>query len=955
MHYEGKGSYLNPKVYNFQPEIWEPGSTPPEHLRTSINALNREKSLKFQLTDNMRDYKKFSKTIKKNKAERVKSVKRPQYDKRTEKMRRKKRRPQIPEEGVLRPDLDNAVRARPATIEARRTEYLNKYNIPVYENREKAKMNLVRTEIVSKKAKRDKKKSYMANKKAKKIVKAAHFSSLYKRKRKNEILKNDLMVDVKAQKRQQVINERLNNASDGSEDSDEFLESELEASYEGIRQKAEKQRKLMHEGTRKFIMDERKADELIKNILDIGKKHISKIKPKSPKTKKSNSSAKVIRTGHAGGSALTHDPYGPSIPTSSKLKANFQQSMQTQKFRKKMLGRQKKHKKELDKREEQRFKLDQRFFAYDEPSTSPKAAKPKTRAAVFLNNFVLQSSKAFASRVKTNKKNNDNKLRKDIKEMKLQQVPSRNIEKLFTRKKHRVKVQDVKVDLAATGKGWSKLKNKKKRLEMLQRELNPEKAKKFVDGVLRYQSVSDLIKDLDKAEELMERSRRPEDRQLMKEYAREIEEERRQDEEGEMDLSDVESVGSADSGEEEGAEEGEEEEDEVVESEGEDVQSGGYGEEEELSDSVGRENVEMGVFEGEDVTIEDGEEEEDDSGLNRMLEPGFGYNEESVAPKIKKGGQGMQRGGKEDYDGGEEEEGEEEVSKTEPSAQMLPLWREEEETGQNAFYSPTQQPKDKAQKGASKKSKATRNHKKSRKKSISTPREEIQDVVPQPLKVKQPLSKTMIEGMLETHKRFKEPIKSIESKIQENRQKLNQLNQARQMEVERFAELQAAQRQQFMSDMRIPVVKKRISYGLDRINRIKNKVTGIDMDKAIELKKSYDAMKRKFLHKEMELRYEINDLERIKQGLDIKDGSDPEKNLKMMLEDVGGEEEGLDGDNDQNLEEKEDDGLGSGLGQKHGLELSVEDREYILNRLIHGEDDLGARQVNSHPWIDFDD
>ena len=82
-------------------------------------------------------------------------------------------------------------------------QYLDKFNIPVYENREKAIMNLVRSEIVAKNRNYG---TYTTNKRPKTVKTAAQFSSLIKRKEKNEYQCKELLIDVAAEKAKEVAN-----------------------------------------------------------------------------------------------------------------------------------------------------------------------------------------------------------------------------------------------------------------------------------------------------------------------------------------------------------------------------------------------------------------------------------------------------------------------------------------------------------------------------------------------------------------------------------------------------------------------------------------------------------------------------------------------------------------------------------------------------------------------------
>lgn len=98
---------------------------------------------------------------------------------------------------MLRPDLDNAIVVTDVAYGMNRDKYLEKFNNPVYNNREKAIMNLMETETMIKNSKPS---AYIQNKKPKTVRTAAEFNSLLKRKEKNLLKSKDLLVDVAKEK-----------------------------------------------------------------------------------------------------------------------------------------------------------------------------------------------------------------------------------------------------------------------------------------------------------------------------------------------------------------------------------------------------------------------------------------------------------------------------------------------------------------------------------------------------------------------------------------------------------------------------------------------------------------------------------------------------------------------------------------------------------------------------------
>lgn len=140
---------------------------------------------------------------------------------------------------------------RTAQLAMNRDQHMNKFNIPVYENREKAKMNLMRTQIA---AETDTHAGYVAKKKARTVKTAAEFSSLVKRKEKNRLKTKDLLIDVGAEKAKHAaelmrknILESMTMKKNYNQDYDELEESDYDGDLTEIKQIAEGKRKTKHD------------------------------------------------------------------------------------------------------------------------------------------------------------------------------------------------------------------------------------------------------------------------------------------------------------------------------------------------------------------------------------------------------------------------------------------------------------------------------------------------------------------------------------------------------------------------------------------------------------------------------------------------------------------------------------------------------------------------------------
>lgn len=164
--------------------------------------MENEKKIKFTLTGDPIEHKKFSRSLKKSKLENMQRISPPKYDKHQTKMKaseqdQKKKdsssRNLTASRHKIRPDLDNALDIFSAPVGLKKDEHLYKFKIPVYNNQEKAQLSMLRTEYVQK---TDSAGNYEHNKKARTVKTAAEFSSMIKRKQKNELKKNELLIDV---------------------------------------------------------------------------------------------------------------------------------------------------------------------------------------------------------------------------------------------------------------------------------------------------------------------------------------------------------------------------------------------------------------------------------------------------------------------------------------------------------------------------------------------------------------------------------------------------------------------------------------------------------------------------------------------------------------------------------------------------------------------------------------
>lgn len=80
---------------------------------------------------------------------------------------------------TIRPDLDNALDIFSAPVGLKKDEHLYKFKIPLYNNEEKAELNMLRTEYIQKPESAG---NFQQRKKGRVVKTAAEFSSMLKRK-----------------------------------------------------------------------------------------------------------------------------------------------------------------------------------------------------------------------------------------------------------------------------------------------------------------------------------------------------------------------------------------------------------------------------------------------------------------------------------------------------------------------------------------------------------------------------------------------------------------------------------------------------------------------------------------------------------------------------------------------------------------------------------------------------
>lgn len=886
---QNTGGFATIKSYNFQPDIWD-GVKPPAGSNFNEKAWQKEQDVKYKLTDDPKDYKKFSRTLKRNKKKNIQNLSPPKYNKRILKQRKRKddMKAQIPEQGVLRPDLDNAIMTRTAQLAMNRDQHMNKFNIPVYENREKAKMNLMRTQIA---AETDTHAGYVAKKKARTVKTAAEFSSLVKRKEKNRLKTKDLLIDVGAEKAKHAaelmrknILESMNMKKNYNQDYDELEESDYDGDLTEIKQIAEGKRKTKHDilKTHNFQMDTRGADDYIKNILDVA--------------------------GNMG--------KGPSIPS------NVEEGAVNPKWK------------------------------LDTGTSKSKLKKPNSsKNPLKTNNFVVDSATQYKSRLIKIKKKNETILKKDHAELFTKKVPNRKLkdfveqrgggrgglmgvydayselkkqgfkgkflddeETKFDRNKpkHMQKLQKKE----KAKRSWKQIANKAEQLSKVRSEIPREVAKKWVDGVLRYQNVEDLLKDAEdriasKETNLKKQIRRNNsnpgsdvdmvvkqsklwaDLQELKDLQNREENDKLM--ENEADLSYVEDVDYISGAEdEEGNSLNEPEEIVLLKNASEDE------EKEEVEnfndDGEEEEGFQTGI-------IEEDEQEEDQDGEEEDMDP-VRDDEQSV-------------------DGENFDQNEMEKSEIENPNEEEPEDEGEEEEEYSMKPKPISiQEEDKP----------------ASPETEMTPTEKTDQMI-----------KQMKQAQQDVNKNYKNKIAEVESQLQNVKDKLNSLQSPLEAEKKFYEQKERSKIDQFMRDKNINATKRRIRYGMNMIESIKTSVTSINVNKAIDLKDSYDKIRSKFRHLEQPVpqNNEFNDFY-VKSWQKRKEDEEKKKfeKLQQMTNFLSKkkEEEKEKANQDKNFQRFEN----------ARNKLTDAQRNFVLSNIVNDDPDLDARKDVDHPWIDFD-
>ena len=876
------GGFAPVKSYNFAPDIWDGVKAPPG---SSFNqeAWKREKDIKFKLTDDPRDYKKFSRTLKSNRTKKMQSLKPKKYNKALAKHRKHPRnmKQQIPEEGVLRPDLDNAIMTRTAQMAMNRDKYLNKYSIPVYKNRDKAKMNLMRTEIAAKNPRHG---VYQSRKKAKKIATAAAFSSLVKRKEKNK-LKSQL-VDVGLEKARHTAELMRQNILDsmkrtgGNTDYDELEESDVE-DYNVTEKKkhAEGKRKREHEilNTHNFQMDTRNADDYIKNILDV-----------------------------AGGGVPSK--VDKSAPINTK------------------------------------WKLD------DDPHFK-KTKKTHLEPELEVKNFVVDSALKYKSRLNKIKARNETILKKDHAELFTKKVPNRKLKNFVEQRgggrgglmgvydayselkkqgfkskflddeqtkadrnkpKHMQKLQKKE----KAKRSWKQIKNKSEQLSRVKAEIPREVANKWVNGVLRFKNVEDLLEEADSHLQKKEKQIQKELKQIHKTPGQSEESILRQNKLW-ADLQELKRLQEV------------EENEQLMEVEAD----MSYCEDVDYQSNSENEEPEIEVEPVTDVNQQSAEEEVH---LKNVSEDEF----EPISEAGEKEEVMIQPAEIE-----EEPEEVEGVSFSQPESN---LETDEQNLEQSASNNSVQ--------------KEIIADKEPSEQVNPSPVDSVKPTVPN-LDLEKPASpetemtsvektnqmiKQMKKAQYEVNKTYQNQIAEVESKLQAVKQQLNHLEQPLEAEKRFYETRERSKIDQFMKDKNINVTKRRIRYGLNMIEDIKTSVIGINVNKAIDLKEDYDKIRSKQKHLEQVVppNREFKDFY-VKSWQQKRDEEQRKKEQKLQSMSRFLERKNLEDKAKQSRDKN------ARRFEQASSQLTDAQKSYILSNIVSEDPDLDARKDVDHPWIDF--
>lgn len=209
--------------------------------------------------------------------------------------------------------------------------------------------------------------------------------------------------------------------------------------------------------------------------------------------------------------------------------------------------------------------------------------------------------------------------------------------------------------------------------------------------------------------------------------------------------------------------------------------------------------------------------------------------------------------------------------------------------------------------------------------------------------------KRMKKAQEQVNKTYQIKLAEVETELEKVQSNLANLQKPMQEKKENTKKQQNLQLESFMQDKTIDTTKKRIRYGLDMIESIKQSVTSVDVSKAIELKDSYDKIRQKFRHKEqpVEPNHEFKDY--YVKSWQKKQDEEKQNNLKKLEQmseylQKKSEEETKKKNEDANLKRFEN-------AKK---KMSDQQRQYILKNIMSGNPDLDARKDVDHPWIDFD-
>lgn len=810
----------------------------------------------------------------------------------------------IPKEGMLRPDLDNAIVVTDVAYGMNRDKYLEKFNNPVYNNREKAIMNLMETETMIKNSKPS---AYIQNKKPKTVRTAAEFNSLLKRKEKNLLKSKDLLVDVAKEKAQHVAELMRKNALESIQkrktefqDYDELEESDYDKNLTDIQQNTEEERKRQHDihQTHNFQMDTRSADDYIKNIFDV-----------------------------AGNMGVPSTTVEKNIPINPK------------------------------------WKLD----------TQGPSAKPKRKKVVepVSNNFVVDSAIQFKSRLTKIKNKNENILKKDHAELFTKKVPNRKLKKFVEQRGGGrgglMGVYDAYSELKKQGfkgkfiddeqtkfdqrkprhlrkmqekqkvkRSWKQIAHKAQQLSKVKQELPKEVAKKWVDGLLRYNNVEDLLKE---ADDRLEQNEKQLKRRLKKgkggqgldgEIWQDLQELKRiQDEEenqkivdAEAELSFVEDVDS----------EYERDEEESAGELDHGLKLRNASDDEDKDEDESEKIEEIGEIE--ELEEENNEGQEDDNGFQDSQIQG-----EDLDPEEPKNINEEEPENEPEEDNNNVTENISEIEKenenTKPESPPTKPQQQTVESNENIDEShPPEsiQPKylNTATKNDTTKCKNDE--------PTLTPTQKTSQMIKQMKKAQQ-----------EVNQSYQNQIAQVESQLAQVKQKLDSLQQPLAAEKQFYDKQKRSKIEQFMKDKNINATKRRIRYGLDMIESIKTSVTSINVNRAIDLKDSYDRIRdeqRRFEQPVPEnsefQNYYLSDWEKRRQ-------EEKEKEELKKLEEK------------KKLEKLKDDAKRKENEDKNALrfekarnKLSDAQRNFVLKNIVADDPDLDARVDIDHPWIDFD-